>query len=172
MQPPLPRDLALLLAVQRAFPGTAAVIGARGLSLLGEHAAAWLAIGATAAAVDRDRRRGWCSATVSVAVSHAASVAIKRLVRRQRPLHVRLMVHSGGLGRWGFPSSHTASTTTAALAFRQLTGARWILALPPAMGLSRLIVGAHFPSDVVAGAALGVATADAHRRLRWQGGRP
>lgn len=157
-------DLGLLLAVQQVCAGTPAVAGARGLSMLGEHAAAWLAIGGAAALVDRPRRRRWAEATLAVTISHALSVAIKRLVRRQRPAHVALALHQSGLGRWGFPSSHTASTTTAALAFRQLTGARWVLVLPPAMGLSRMVVGAHFPSDVAAGAALGAATTAVHHR--------
>ena len=153
------RELDLLLAVQRVLAPRAAVTGARVLGAAGEHAALWLALGAGATALDAARRPAWARATAAVAVSHALSVALKRVVRRARPAHPELLVRGHGLGRFGFPSSHAASTTTAALALRSVTGWRWPLLVPPAMGLSRMVAGAHYASDVLAGAALGSAVA-------------
>jgi len=152
-------ELALLLGVQRTFAPRAAVLGARVLGAAGEHAALWLALGAASTALDAGRRPVWARATAAVALSHALSVGLKRVVRRTRPAHPELRVHGDGLGRFGFPSSHAASTTTAALALRAVTGWRWPLLVPPAMGLSRMVVGAHYASDVLAGAALGSAVA-------------
>ena len=153
------REVALLLGVQRAFAPRAAVAGARLLGAAGEHAALWLVLGVASTALDAARRPAWARATAAVALSHGLSVALKRLVRRARPAHPQLRVHGTGLGRWGFPSSHAASTTTAALALRSVTGARWPMLVPPAMGLSRMVVGAHYATDVLAGAALGSAVA-------------
>lgn len=59
---------------------------ARGLSLGGEHAAMWLAAGlAGAALAEGERRAAWLRATALVAGAHAASMALKRIVRRPRP---------------------------------------------------------------------------------------
>ncbi len=159
-------ELRALLGVQRAFRAPVAVSAARALGTAGEHAAVWIVLGAAGCAVDRPRRREWVRATGTVVAAHAASVAAKRVVRRARPRHDRLRVHTGRLGRWGMPSSHAASTTAAAIAFGSLLGTRATAVLPPAMGLSRLVVGAHFPSDVAAGSALGAATALAVRPRR------
>lgn len=59
---------------------------ARGLSLGGEHAAMWLAAGlAGAGLAEGERRAAWLRATALVAGAHAASMALKRIVRRPRP---------------------------------------------------------------------------------------
>jgi membrane-associated phospholipid phosphatase len=160
----LTRDLQLLLGVQRRLQTPAAVTTARALGAAGEHALAWLAAGSLGAAVDRRRRAEWVRATGVVVAAHALSVGLKRLARRTRPAHADLRVHSGLFGwatpgRWGMPSSHAASTTAAAIVFGRLLGTRSTLALPPAMGLSRLVVGAHYPSDVLVGTVLGALTA-------------
>lgn len=170
----LTTDLRLLLAVQRTVRGPAALTVSRALGAAGEHAGAWVAAGALGALVDVSRRREWVRATGVVVAAHAAGVALKRLTRRERPRHPDLRVHPAlgrahqGLGRWGMPSAHAASTTAAALVFGSLLRTRSTMVLPPVMGLSRLVVGAHYPSDVLAGSALGAATAvtaaTTHRR--------
>lgn len=152
-------ELRLLLRVQRVLGAPGAVAAARVLSAAGEHAAVWFAAGTVGALVDAPRRADWVRGTGVVLAAHGVSVLTKRLIRRARPVHVDLRVHPGLGGRWGMPSSHAASTTAAALVFGRLLGTRATLALPPAMGLSRLLVGAHFPSDVLVGAALGALTA-------------
>ncbi|MFF4401274.1 phosphatase PAP2 family protein [Streptomyces sp. NPDC001480] len=134
---------------------------ARGLSLAGEHAALWLTAGLAGAAVDGARRGAWLRGTVLVAGAHLASMAVKRIVRRARPAHVVPLVRTAG--RYSFPSSHAASAGAAAVAFGTL-GAYAVPPLAAAMCLSRLVLGVHHPSDVAAGAALGVLTARAGAR--------
>ncbi len=146
---------------------------ARGLSHAGEHAGAWIALGATAAMVDRERSRLWVRATTRVVAAHAASVVLKRVVRRWRPGDPRVQVLVGTPSRWSFPSSHATSTTTAALVFGRLLGSRAPLAVAPAMAASRAVLGVHYPSDVLAGVALGALVAGPGRRLTAAGdGRP
>ena len=56
-----------------------------------------------------------------------------------------------------FPSGHTTSAFAAAcaLGYMRPEWRRPLLAGAVLIGLSRILVGAHFPSDVVAGAILG-----------------
>jgi membrane-associated phospholipid phosphatase len=150
-------------ALQRRLGCTGVVCAARGLSLFGEHAGGWLALGLLGAAVDRPRRRDWLTAVGGVAAAHGASIVVKRVVRRPRPNDPSVAVLVGTPSRLSFPSSHASSTTAAAVLFARLLGRRAPRALVPAvvspMLLSRLVLGVHFPSDVLAGSALGAAAA-------------
>ncbi|MFJ3233409.1 phosphatase PAP2 family protein [Streptomyces sp. NPDC086787] len=128
----------------------------RGLSLVGEHGALWLGAGLAGAAVDGARRGSWLRGTALVAGAHLAGMAVKRLVRRPRPTHVEPLVRTAG--RHSFPSAHATSSAAAAVAFGAL-GAHAAVPLAAAVCLSRLVAGVHYPSDVVAGAALGALTA-------------
>jgi membrane-associated phospholipid phosphatase len=157
-------ELRLVLRTQTTLGVPGAVAAARVLGAAGEHAALWLAVGLLGALVDAPRRDDWVRGTRAILAAHTLSVLIKRLVRRARPVHVDLRVYPGLGGRWGMPSSHAASTTAAAIVFGRLLGTRAMLTLPPVMGLSRVLVGAHFPSDVLVGSAVGALTAGAARR--------
>jgi undecaprenyl-diphosphatase len=139
-----------------ADPRVAAV--ARALSWSGEHGAVWLAAGLVTAAADRERRGAWLRGTALTAGAHLVSMGVKRLVRRPRPAHVEPLVRTAG--RHSFPSSHAASAVAAVVAYGALgpAGGSLAKAAPPfaaAMCVSRMVVGVHYPSDVVAGAALG-----------------
>lgn len=158
-------ELRALCAVQRAGRAPHVVRAARGMSLFGEHAAGWLALGALGAAVDRRRRREWLTATVTVAAAHGASIGVKRVVRRPRPDNPLVQVLAGTPSALSFPSSHATSTTAAAILFGSLLRRPLVAVVVPPMALSRLVLGVHYPSDVVVGSVLGAAVATAARRL-------
>jgi len=163
-----PAEVRALAAVQRATSETPLVDVARVMSKFGDHAAGWLAIGAIGALADRSRRRQWITATAGVAAAHGASIAVKRVVRRPRPDHPDVHVLCGTPSRLSFPSAHATSTTAAAILFGALlhrVGGRYAVLLVPPMALSRLVLGVHYPTDVVAGSALGAAVAAVARRL-------
>ncbi|WP_196217844.1 phosphatase PAP2 family protein [Streptomyces blattellae] len=128
---------------------------ARALSWAGEHGALWIAAGLAGAAVDGGRRGAWLRGTALTVGAHVASMGVKRVVRRRRPTHLAPRVRTAG--RHSFPSSHATSAAAAAVAYGTL-GAAFVPPLAVAMCLSRLVVGVHYPSDVAAGAALGVLT--------------
>lgn len=159
------RETAMVARLQRGIGRPGAVAAARGLSLFGEHAAGWLALGAVGALLDRPRRRDWVVCAAGVAVAHGASIGLKRVVRRPRPADESVRVLVGTPSRLSFPSSHASSTTAAAVLYGGLLRRRLAPAVVPPMLASRLVLGVHYPTDVLAGSALGALIGVAVRRL-------
>lgn len=156
----------ILVAVQSALynaPGALSV--ARTLSHVGEHALGWMAISAVGAAVDESRRRQWLAVGVSAFTSHAASVVIKRVVRRQRPIDPRIRVGVSTPSTLSFPSSHSTSTAATMVSLAQLSGSPVFLLGIPVMMVSRMVLGVHYPTDTLVGSTLGAATALAVTRI-------
>ena len=150
-------DLALYRRVRSLAHTPETVAWVRRYSQLGEHAAVWLAFGAGAAVVDSENRRHWLRATATVGAAYATSTSIKLAIGRQRPAIEdlpHLMATPTGLS---FPSSHSTSSFAAARAFGSLIPGAPLQVAAAAMAFSRLYLGVHYPSDVVAGAALGTA---------------
>ena len=114
---------------------------------VGENGVLWFAL----AAVVRDRR-----AARAVLAALLANTAVKQVVRRPRPvLGSELPPLAATVSGLSYPSAHAATSFAAA-------GALPLPSLPlyaaaGAMALTRPYLGVHYPSDVVAGAALGVA---------------
>ncbi|QDZ41938.1 phosphatase PAP2 family protein [Corynebacterium sp. sy039] len=138
---------------------------ARGMSHFGEHALGWMGIGALGALIDRKRRAPWLKVIASAFISHAASVVIKRIVRRKRPHDSRIKIGVATPSKLSFPSSHATSTTAALVSISLLAKSSLPLIGVPAMMLSRMVLGVHYPTDVLAGAALGAVTATSVERL-------
>src|SRR5436305_9860633 len=148
-------EIAVLSKAQGVLKSDATVKAARGLSHFGEHSAGWFALGLIGAAVDKKRRKDWLVAAAGVVGAHAASIAVKRVVRRPRPDDPDVRVLVGTPSKLSFPSSHATSTTAAAVLYGGLTGHKAAGAVVPPMLLSRMVLGVHYPSDVLAGSALG-----------------
>lgn len=150
----------VLAAVQGALVDRPGVLAAsRGLSHFGEHALGWLGVAALGAGLDRPRRAQWGTVAVGAAGAHAAAIVAKRVIRRPRPNHPDVQVGVRTPSKLSFPSSHAASTAAAAVLMGRLTGLPLPALLVPPMLLSRMLLGVHYPSDVLAGAALGVGSA-------------
>jgi membrane-associated phospholipid phosphatase len=152
-----------MVAVQSALAGRPGVLAtARGMSHFGEHSVGWLVAELVGALLAPARRREWLVAGVGTFVAHAAAVLIKRLVRRKRPRHPAVAVNVGTPSQLSFPSAHATSTTAAALLMGRAAGLPsgiGAAVLVPPMALSRILLGVHYPSDVVFGVALGAAVA-------------
>jgi membrane-associated phospholipid phosphatase len=164
-------DHHLLAALRRCGADPYVAGAAKTLSRAGEHGALWLAAGLAGAATDPLRREMWLRATALVGGAHLASIGVKRVVRRPRPV----LPGAGPLvrtaGRHSFPSSHAASAAAAGVAFGTLLPRGPVPPLAAAMCLSRLVVGVHYPSDVACGALLGAATARLGRGWALRGRR-
>lgn len=131
-------------------------------SKAGEHGAGWIALGLAGAALarDRDRRRDWLRGVRIVATGYVANQAIKFTVRRRRPELPGLGPLTPTVSRLSFPSAHATTSFTAARAYGRLAPRRALYTAAAAIALSRPYLGVHYPSDVLAGAALGTAVAE------------
>ena len=103
-----------------------------------------------------------------MALTGAAGVAVytllKRVFVRERPFitHDTISLAAAPLDRYSFPSGHTlhavSFTWQACAHFPELA---WVLVpLAALIAGSRVILGLHYPSDVLAGAAIGAALAE------------
>src|SRR4051795_3642986 len=123
-------------------------------SKVGEHGVVWYAVCAVGAVVDPDRRRWYGRVAATVAGPFVANQAIKFLVRRPRPNLPDLppLIHT--MSNRSYPSAHATTCGAAAVC---LGGAAWAVAV--SMALTRPYLGVHYPSDSLAGFALGMAVA-------------
>jgi undecaprenyl-diphosphatase len=157
-------------AAERHWPGAGPVLPR--LSRSANHGVLWFAAAAAIAASRTPRARR--AAARGLASLSLASLTIntlgKRSVRRPRPVLdpvpiVRRLKRQPITT--SFPSGHAASAAAFATGVA-LESPAWGAAVAPvaaSVALSRVYTGVHFPSDVLAGAALGAGAAFAVRGI-------
>jgi membrane-associated phospholipid phosphatase len=144
---------------------------------------------------DPARRRRLLDWGAALLVTGIAVNAIKLLIGRPRPKYDDPLVFLGPFGQypvirgerpvgifhawdlsapisaelWSMPSSHTAyaAVMAAALAALYPRLRPLVIGCAVAVGASRLITGAHYPTDVLIGGLLGMAIGAAAMRHRW-----
>jgi membrane-associated phospholipid phosphatase len=95
-------------------------------------------------------------ATSVVAATYGLNTALKFVIRRRRPRVDGLPPLAGVPTELSFPSAHSSTSFCAARQYARLgVPAAPLYALAAAMALSRLYLGVHWPSDILAGATLG-----------------
>lgn len=107
-----------------------------------------------------DKRRGLRIGAL-VFISTAANLGLKRAFEQPRPFDFDPSVGMAFEPTYGLPSGHAQTSAafwgTAAPLFKRPWGLVLALVLPFLVGLSRIYLGVHFPTDVFAGWALGAA---------------
>ncbi|MET9220324.1 bifunctional phosphatase PAP2/diacylglycerol kinase family protein [Streptomyces sp. NPDC088197] len=164
-------DKALFAEVaERHWPGAEPVLPR--LSSAANHGRLWFAVAAGVAATGgRTGRRAAARGLGSLALaSLTVNTAGKGAVRRSRPIldtvPVIRRLHRQPITS-SFPSGHAASAAAFA-AGMAIESPRWGLVIAPlaaSVAFSRIYTGVHYPSDVVAGAALGLGAAAVVRAL-------
>lgn len=109
----------------------------------------------------KGRRAGLATAVAALATTYVVQKMIKPRFRRQRPFVGRDVVVVGiKTTDASFPSGHTASSFAAATALSTFypKAAPLVFGLAAGVGISRVHLGHHFPSDVAVGSLIGIAT--------------
>jgi len=102
----------------------------------------------------------------SLVVNTAITQATKRLINRKRPYETypNLIFTNDALEvGHSFPSGHTSTAFNLAASI-SIQNKKWYIVLPAyayasSVGYSRMYLGKHYPSDVFAGAAVGIGSA-------------
>jgi membrane-associated phospholipid phosphatase len=130
---------------------------AKGLGKAGNNGAVWFAVGALLAVFDGSNREAWLICAVLGPVAIGLNYVVKAIVRRPRPVLEGLPPLGGAPSSLSFPSAHATSSFAVATAMTRVEpwGALAFL-LAFALALGRPYLGMHYPSDVLAGAVLGV----------------
>ncbi len=124
----------------------------------------YVAIPITAWLAGTENAKLFCAALAAAfAMERSVYYLMKNSLKRRRPAEVvpdfcALVVPAD---RFSFPSGHTSAAfcfaTTASLCFFGLE--TFLYCWAAAIGVSRVLLGAHFPGDILAGAFLGIAIA-------------
>jgi undecaprenyl-diphosphatase len=123
-----------------------------------------LAAGIVPCLLLRYGRRAWPAiglAVLAIALSDLGSGLLKHAIQRVRPCHVIAEVHllAGCTRSFAMPSNHASNMfALAGVLAPLLPGSRSAaLILAAAVAYSRMYLGVHYPTDVLAGAAWGLA---------------
>jgi membrane-associated phospholipid phosphatase len=132
-------------------------------SRLGEHSMLWLVVSGLGTALHPSRRGVYIRLARTVAKVELANALAKLAIGRTRPRLEGLPALMSTRSNRSCPSAHAATSFAAARVLSELVAPAAVYTVASAMALSRPYLGVHYPSDVLAGVALGTAIAKLDR---------
>ena len=133
---------------------------------LGDKGILWILLSLVLLFMYRTRRLGVVCAASMVLGLIVTNIILKNWVARVRPYEVieglECIVRKAH--DWSFPSGHATNSLACAWVLFRRTEKKYgvpALVLAILISLSRLYVGIHYPTDVLAGIAIGIASAEA-----------
>jgi undecaprenyl-diphosphatase len=152
-------DQGLLVALRTRGHGVFAERTAQALAGFGELGAGWAGLGILGAALGREHRRAFLIAAAAGPAAVGVNYAVKATVGRDRPAIEGHPPLGPAPSELSFPSAHATSALAGATALARVAPrARLpLLALAGLICAGRPYLGMHYPSDVLAGVALGSA---------------
>jgi len=145
------------------------------VTTLGNGGAFWIALAVALLLFRRTRRCGVLCAAALLMGYLTTNIALKNIIHRIRPYEVidtlKILVHPES--SFSFPSGHSTSSLAAGWVLFRSAKKRFgvpALILGVWIALSRMYVGVHYPTDVLAGSAIGVLAAEAALLLsrKWR----
>jgi decaprenylphosphoryl-5-phosphoribose phosphatase len=127
------------------------------LGKAGNNGLIWVILGLVLVAIDSSRWESWLICALLGPLAIGLNYTVKLVVRRPRPVLEGLPPLGGAPSSLSFPSAHATSSFAVATAMCRVdpaTSAAFLVAL--ALSLGRPYLGMHYPSDVLAGAVIGV----------------
>lgn len=154
-------DSNLLLFIQEAIRNPVLTPIFTVITTLGNGAVIWILISMGLLSSRKTRKTALMCAVAMLVSLVINNLALKNIVGRSRPYDMiqGLVPLVGKPMDYSFPSGHTASSFAAAwVLYRRLPKRFGIPALVLAglIGVSRLYVGVHYPTDVLAGLISGI----------------
>lgn len=136
------------------------------ITALGDVGAIWICSTVVLLLIPKTRRAGVIMAVSLVLESLCCNVILKPLVARVRPFDVNTAVQLL-IARpldFSFPSGHTGASFAAVSALYFSKNRLWIpsLIIAVLIAFSRLYLYVHYPSDVLAGALIGIMAGGQH----------
>ena len=153
-------ELALLRAARTRLHGPSVERAVLTFTRAGEHGGLWFALAAAGFVADPARRALYARTARVTAVAYVSNIALKYTVRRRRPRLEGLPPLSSTVTSLSYPSAHSTTSFAASRSLSRELPVVPLYAVAAAMALSRVYVGVHYPTDVLAGAAFGTALAE------------
>ena len=151
-------DLSVLRFIAEGLKCPALDVFMPAFTVLGDVGICWIVLSLVLMAFKPTRKAGFTALLAIGIGALITNVALKNLVARPRPYTYtewELLIERQS--DWSFPSGHSTAAFAFATGLTLVKRKAWWIYIPAGiMALSRLYLFVHFPTDVLAGCAIGV----------------